>query len=111
MVSEPAHKQKGGKKMARRLLSFGVSVVLFFGLVSPTFALEKIKFATSVKLFPPYYLAVLAAQEKGIFGQNGLEAEWVSFEGGGPFMRALVARAIFVGYAGTADAIHAASRG
>src|SRR3990172_6152766 len=51
------------------------------------------------------------AQEKGIFGQNGLEAEWVSFEGGGPFMRALVARSIFVGYAGTADGIHAASRG
>lgn len=83
--------------------------ILFLATFSP--AAEKVAFGTAVKLFPPYYLPMLAAQEKGLWKEQGLEGEWVDFTGGGPFMQALAAKAIKAGYTAAPTTYQVAARG
>lgn len=54
-------------------------------------AAGKIKFATSIKLAPTFYLPVLAAEEKGFWKENGPEAELVKFKGGAKLYQGIVA--------------------
>lgn len=58
----------------------------------------KIKFATAVKLFPVFYLPVLAAEERGYWKEEDLEVEWVPFAGGHPMNQAIAAGAIKTGF-------------
>lgn len=75
---------------------FGFAFYLFFPF-APSWSAEKLKFGASVKV-PNYELPLLAADEKGIWKENGLEVESLFFSGGGPFGQALAARAIKMGY-------------
>lgn len=60
-------------------------------------AAEKIKFSTPLKTVPHYALPMLAAEEKGIWKQEGLEGEWIPFCSGGSAHRAFAAGAIQIG--------------
>lgn len=57
-------------------------------------AQEKLKYGSSVKLSPQYYLPVSAADEKGIFKRNGLDVEWFPSQSGSDLQRAFAASAI-----------------
>lgn len=97
--------------MARKL-SFSISSVgLIIGLVSPIFALEKVKLGSSVKMAPAFYLSPLVAEERGFWKENGLEVEWVPFGGPPAQIRAVAAGAISIGAATAADPVTAADRG
>ena len=80
-------------------------------LVSQSLGIEKLKFASAVKVTPAFYLPMLAGQEKGFWKEKGLKVEWVPFKGGGAMNRAVAAGAINVGFGGAATAIRGASRG
>lgn len=96
--------------MNKKLMFFSFLVLLFSGFLSPVFlpvpilsgeqadALEKLSLGTPVKMYPPYYLPPLVAEEKGFWKENGLDTEWVPFAGGSPLVRAIAARAINIAY-------------
>lgn len=94
-----------------RKLSLFVLAVSAFLHSSDGFALEKIKYGTSIKDSPVYYLPILAAEEKGIWKQNGLEGEWVPFKGGALQHRAYAAGAVKIGSTIAAASLQSASRG
>lgn len=72
--------------------------LLFLGLFpAKGQAVEKLKFATATKVVPRYYLPPLAAQEKGIWKKNGLEAEWVPFASAPPLYQAVAGGAVAIG--------------
>ncbi len=81
-----------------------------FSLVPSSFAAQKLRFGVVIKV-PDHELPVLAAEEKGFWKKNGLEAKSTIFKGGGPFGRALAAREIDVGTSGTTGLFMANSRG
>src|SRR3972149_46982 len=83
--------------MSRKVVPF--LLLAFFLALFPasSFSLEKLKLGTAVKVFPPYYLPILIAEEKGIWKQNDLEVEWTPFGGGALMVRAMAAGAINVG--------------
>ena len=97
--------------MGRKMFLFLSLTVLIIGLVAPTLALEKVKLGSSVKMHPPYYLPVLAAEEKGLWRDNGLEVEWVPFAGGTPFARAIAAGSINIGTSTISTPMTGAERG
>lgn len=97
--------------MTKRLFSVLLILSLALFLAGRAFSLEKIKFGTAVKLSAPNYLIVMAAEEKGFWQQNGLEAEWISFRGGGPFMQALASGALKVGVTGALTGFETTARG
>lgn len=70
--------------------------------LSAGLAAEKLKIATPVKLSAVYALPALAAEEKGFWQQEGLQAEWFPFSGGTPFIHALAAGEFALGMAGAA---------
>ena len=72
---------------------------------------QKLKFATSVKIYAVFYLPVLAAEKEALWQKNGLEVEWVSTKGGGAMMRAMAAGALNIGLTGAVTAIKAAAAG
>lgn len=74
-------------------------------------AAEKLKFGTGIKLYPPFYLPVLAAEEKGFWKQNGLDVEWVPFTGGSAMYQAISAGALNLGFASTATHFTATAGG
>jgi len=68
--------------MGRKILLSFCLLFAILGLVLPRpWAADKLRFATTVKTHPILVMPVLAAEEKGFWKQNGLEAEWVPFEG------------------------------
>lgn len=75
-----------------------------------SFSLERVRFATVVRA-PSYDMPQLAAQEKGLWQEQGLEVEWLSMKGPGATFQALVAGALDMGMSDAASAILAASRG
>lgn len=97
--------------MARKLVLFLFLLAIFFGLVSLTFALEKVKLGSSVKVAVVFYLPILTAEEQGFWKENGLEVEWVPFGGGPPHMHALAAGAINIGLVANDLPMMAAERG
>lgn len=74
-------------------------------------AAEKVKLATLLKTHPLYALPMLAAEEKGIWKEEGLEVSWIPFQGAGPFYRAAAAGAIDMGMAAALGTLHASIRG
>lgn len=98
--------------MGRKILLSFYLLFAILGLVLPRpWAADKLRFATTVKTHPILVMPVLAAEEKGFWKQNGLEAEWVPFEGDAAAIRGLSARAIDSGLGGTSGTVLAASRG
>src|SRR3990172_4897564 len=87
-------KTQGRSKM-RTMSAFLIAVLAFSAApMAASAAGEKIKFATAVKLFPVFYLPVLAAEERGYWKEEDLEVEWVPFAGGHPMNQAIAAGAI-----------------
>lgn len=74
-------------------------------------AAEKLKFGTGVRLSAPYYLTMLAAEEKGLWKENGLDAEWFPLRGAGDYTRAMAAGVIKVGASGAVMPIEVWPRG
>ena len=74
-------------------------------------AQEKLKYGSAVKLSPQYYLPVLAAEEKGIFKRNGLDAEWFPSQSGSDLQRAFAASAIKIASSSAAADILSIARG
>ncbi|MEE8449820.1 MAG: ABC transporter substrate-binding protein, partial [Thermodesulfobacteriota bacterium] len=81
-----------------------------FSLVPSSFAAQRLRFGVVIKV-PDHELPVLAAEEKGFWEKNGLEAKTTIFKGGGPFGRALAAREVDVGTSGVTGLFMANSRG
>lgn len=87
-----------------------LSALLFFMLslfMANGLAADKLKFGTPVKVSANYALPPLAAQDKGFWKENGLEAEWVPFKGGGELHRAFAAGAVDVAMTGAGSATQA----
>ena len=78
---------------------------------NPLRAAEKIKFGTAVKMFNPYYLPMLAAEEKGFWQKNGLEVEWVPFRGAPLMDRAMTTGHLDIGAGVTTTFIRTAEKG
>src|SRR6185503_10431426 len=74
-------------------------------------AQEKIKYGSSVRLAPPYYLPVLAAEERGIFKKNGVNVEWFPSNSGTDMQRALAADAVNIGSSSAGADIPSMGRG
>lgn len=85
--------------------------VLILVLVSPTFALDKVKVSTSLKLAGSYFLPMEAAEEKGFWKAQGLDVEWVPFGGTGAQFVAVAAGASNIGLATVDSPIVASDRG
>lgn len=96
--------------MSRKLLFLFAFGVLFLGLVSPIFALEKVKLGTAVRMGPEY-LIVSAAEEKGFWKENALEIEWVPFAGTAPLFVAVAAGSINIGMGAPSGPMVTAERG
>lgn len=90
-----------------------LSSLFVFLLISIAFTVEaaKVRLSTSVKTNPLYVLPMLAAEEKGIWKNLGLELEWFPFKSGGKQMVAMAAGATDVGWATTGSVIQGAARG
>lgn len=90
-------------------------IVLVAGLLvsslSGVKAAEKIQLGTAIKLYPHYYLPVLAGEEKEIWKKNGLEVEWVPFSAGAALVRAAASGAINIGLVPGVTLVQAVARG
>src|SRR3990170_1370185 len=87
--------------------------ILVIGVVisMPSLSADKLRFGSSVRGHPNYDLPMVAAAEKGIWKENGLEVEWTPFRAGGDLMRAVAARALDIATTGSSTSILAASQG
>lgn len=97
--------------MNKKMVLFFLAIV---GLVLGTFsawAAEKIKYGTSIKLDPAFYLPPLAAEDKGFWKENGLDAEWVPFATATAFTHAVASGAINIGSGSSSIPLSAAERG
>lgn len=82
----------------RKMVAAGLVLsFLLFLSVPVSFAAERLKLASAIKMTPAYYLPILAAEEKGIWKENGLDVEWVPFKGGPDMYQAVVAGDINIG--------------
>jgi len=85
-----------------------VSCVLSASAVS---AQDRVRYGSAIKLSPVFYLPILAAQEKGMFGKNGVAVEWVPSESGPDMMRNFASSTIDMGSSTGGTDIPAISRG
>lgn len=84
-----------------------------FGLLIGPSALgaEKMRFGTSVKGSPFYELPAIAAEEQGLWKQNGLEVTWFPFRGGPEVYQAVAANSVDLVVTATPANLQAAARG
>lgn len=92
------------------LLVATVSLFSLFGAAS-SFSADKLKVATPVKVVSVYYLPLLAAQEKGLWAQNGLDGEWIPFSALAPMHQGMVTGSVDVGLSTAMAEIQGASAG
>ncbi len=78
---------------------------------STAYGAEKVKLATAIKLYAPYYLMILAADERGLWQKQGLEVEWVPFRGSAAIAQAAAAGAVNIGLTPAVTQLRAAGRG
>lgn len=97
--------------MAKNLSGLVLIATLALLLSGAVSAAEKLKLGTAVKLYPPYYLVVLAGQEQGIWQKNGLDVEWVPFRGSVLMHRGLAAKAVNIGFSPSISFVEAAAKG
>ena len=97
--------------MVRRMFLIGwVVLYLLTALASRGLAAEKLRYGTSSKK-ATYSLALMAAEQKGFWKQNGLDANWTPFRGNTDLNRAIVAGAIDMGTESMTGLISGASKG
>ncbi len=98
--------------MLRKIfLTLLVGLLTLGGLTVNSHPAEKLQLGSSIRLYPAFYLPILAAEERGFFKKNGLEVEWVPFRGGTTLARAMAAGAINIGLSTASSDIVAISRG
>lgn len=97
--------------MLRKPLLFVLGILLLSGTFLPGYALEKLKFGTTIKVTPVYYLPVLAGEEKGFWKEQGLDVEWVPFRGVTDIERSVVAGSIPLGLGTATGLIQGVARG
>src|SRR3972149_11845411 len=82
-----------GKERLWALCCLSLGAALFMGR-GPAWGAEKVRVGMSVKVSAHYYLPGYAAEEKGLWRENGLEVSLVPFQGGGLAYRAMAGGAI-----------------
>ncbi|MEE8449831.1 MAG: ABC transporter substrate-binding protein [Thermodesulfobacteriota bacterium] len=97
------------RKMSYLLLSVSFLVLAFFP--APSAGLEKFKVAVSVKANPSYMLPFWAAEEKGFWKKNGLDAEFIPFNSGRSLFQAMAGGAIDAGLGGAISDVRAIASG
>ena len=97
--------------MRKAFLIAWLSLFILGALISQGLAADKVKLGTAIKVFPPYYLPILAAEERGFWKQNNLEVEWVPFRGSVPLHQALAAKSVNIATDVAVSVVMAASRG
>lgn len=96
--------------MKEKFLALTLAALTITLLSSPLSGAEKVRFGYTNVVFESY-LAVIAAEEKGFWKENGVQAELFTF-GTTPFtMQALAARAIDMGIGAALTTMQAAARG
>lgn len=73
--------------------------------------LDKVRLSWVGKTEPTYMLAVLAAEDGGLWKQQSLEVEGIPFESGGAAQRAIVAGAVDLGMGASLSAVQAIAAG
>lgn len=96
--------------MARNFIIASV-LTLVLVCASSVQALERLKVASAVKVAPFYLLMFTAAQEKGFWQGNGLDAEWTPFKGSRDMFRGVAARAVSIGISPAIGTLAAIGRG
>lgn len=86
------------------VITVGLLVVFLLFLWKGGAASQKLRFGTVV-ISPQYHLPFIAAQEKGLWKEQGLEVEWVSFRGGPLAYRGLAAEELDMVMGGTTGAV------
>lgn len=85
--------------------------LFFFGSIAASgYSAEKAQFGAT-KAYPPFYLPILAAEEKGFWKEQGIDVEWAAMRGGAETLKAAAGGAISMGAIGTASLIPAIARG
>src|SRR3990172_12711186 len=95
----------------KRIFLALASFLIVLGALSHPLAAEKLQFGTVIRVYPPYTLPLLAAEDKGFWKQNGLEVEWVPFRGSVDTIRALAASSINIVAGSAFGMMQAAERG
>lgn len=84
--------------MFRKVFLAALASYLALGLISSGLAADQVRFGTAQKINPLHVLPVLAATEKGIWKENGLEVQWTPFDAGAILDRAVAAGQIDMGW-------------
>src|SRR3990172_7607859 len=84
---------------------FAAFIVALLAVTSEIAAAERIGFATHIRTSPQFVLPVLAAQEQGLWKQQGLDVEYVPFESTSAMNQAVVAGAVVMGTQGLTGVI------
>ena len=95
------------------IISILVLALTFTVLTLPKYAqaAEKVKYGTAIKVYPAYYLPMMAAEEKGLWKRNGLDGEWVPFRGSVALHQGIAAGDIMIGGDLATSVFQAANRG
>lgn len=105
-LKSAADQTKGGKDMNRRMVTTGLFILFSILLIAGQAAGQKVRFATSVDQ-PTYHLPLMAAKEKGLWKEQGIEVEWVPFRSSSILYRALAAGEVDMAMPGTISAVQA----
>ena len=102
--------------MINKYLAMILILVLALTFTVPTLpkyaqAAEKVKYGTAIKVYPAYYLPMMAAEEKGLWKRNGLDGEWIPFRGSVALHQAIAAGDIMIGGDLGTSVFQAANRG
>lgn len=96
--------------MVKKFLLLSFIGVLVVAGNSGSFAAEKVIFSSGTKLSPPFYLPMFAAEERGFWKANGVEAEWVPVRGSARMNRAMETGAVHMAFS-TAPGVFVARAG
>ena len=94
----------------KRLFSLAATCLLLLSSIS-ALGQERLNFGSALKTAAHMALPFLAAQEQGLWKQQGLEVEWVGFGGGTELYRAVAAGSVPLGFTMATDIIQTAARG
>lgn len=96
--------------MKRVVASSVILAVSSLWSLSPSFSAEKFRVGTAVRGNPPFFVFLMATQEKGFWKAQGLEGEWVPFNATVAMAQAAVAGAIDTGVQRLSGLVLIASR-
>src|SRR3972149_8735610 len=96
--------------MNKRAFPVILSVIITLGLFSLSPGADKVRLGTPFKESALYSMPPLAAEEKGFWKEQGLDAEWTAFKGGAPMDQALAAGAIDIRFTSGFSAVLRVSR-